>query len=80
MSAEDAIAMLHRAGGTATLAHPGSSKVSPYTLEKLAKAGLDGLEIFHPDHVPSQREAFLRRRGPRSGSCPPPEATTTARR
>ena len=60
VSAEDAIAMLHRAGGTATVAHPGSSKVSPYTLERLAKAGLDGMEIFHPDHVPSQREAFLR--------------------
>lgn len=60
VSAEDAIAMLHRAGGTATLAHPGSSKVSPHTLQRLAKSGLDGLEIFHPDHVPSQREAFLR--------------------
>jgi predicted metal-dependent phosphoesterase TrpH len=60
VSAEDAIAMLHRAGGTATLAHPGSSKVSAPTLERLVRAGLDGLEIFHPDHVPSQREAFLR--------------------
>jgi hypothetical protein len=60
VAAEDAITMLHRAGGTATVAHPGSSKVSPHTLKELAKAGLDGLEIFHPDHVPSQREAFLR--------------------
>ena len=39
VSAEDAIAMLHRAGGTATIAHPGSSKVSGYTLERLAKVG-----------------------------------------
>jgi len=60
IGAEDAITMLHRAGGTATIAHPGSSKVSGYTFERLAKAGLDGLEIFHPDHVPSQRDAFLR--------------------
>ena len=60
VTAEDAIAMLHQAGGTATIAHPGSSKVSGYTLERLAKAGLDGLEVFHPDHVPSQRDAFLR--------------------
>jgi 3',5'-nucleoside bisphosphate phosphatase len=60
LPAEDAIAMLHLAGGTATIAHPGSSKVSSFTLERLTKAGLDGLEIFHPDHVPSQREAFLR--------------------
>src|SRR6516164_4525106 len=60
IDAEEAIAMLHRAGGTATVAHPGSSKVGQHTLERLARAGLDGLEIFHPDHVPSQREAFLR--------------------
>jgi hypothetical protein len=60
LPAEEAIAMLHRAGGTATIAHPGSSKVSSFTLERLTRAGLDGLEIFHPDHVPSQREAFLR--------------------
>jgi len=57
---EEAIQLLHGAGGTATVAHPGSSKVSPYTLERLARAGLDGLEVFHPDHVPSQREALLR--------------------
>lgn len=60
VSAEDAIALLHAAGGTATLAHPGPSKVTAPTLEALARAGLDGLEAFHVDHVPSQREAFLR--------------------
>jgi 3',5'-nucleoside bisphosphate phosphatase len=60
LPAEEAISMLHRAGGTATLAHPGSSKVNPHTLEQLARVGLDGLEVFHPDHVPSQRDAFLR--------------------
>ncbi len=63
LGVEDAIAMIHRAGGTATLAHPGSSKVSTYTLERLTRAGLDGLEVFHPDHVPSQRDAFLRQAG-----------------
>jgi 3',5'-nucleoside bisphosphate phosphatase len=60
IDAEEAVEMLHQAGGTATIAHPGSSQVGRHTLERLAKAGLDGLEIFHPDHVPSQREAFLR--------------------
>ena len=56
----EAIELLHRAGGTATLAHPGSSKVHRGELELLARAGLDGLEIEHADHPPSQREAFAR--------------------
>jgi predicted metal-dependent phosphoesterase TrpH len=60
VSAEEAVRLLHAAGGTATLAHPGPSKVTPPTLQALAHAGLDGLEVFHADHVPSQREAFLR--------------------
>jgi 3',5'-nucleoside bisphosphate phosphatase len=60
VSAEEAVRLLHAAGGTATLAHPGPSKVTPPTLQALARAGLDGLEVFHADHVPSQREAFLR--------------------
>jgi predicted metal-dependent phosphoesterase TrpH len=60
VSAEEAVQLLHAAGGTATLAHPGPSKVTPPTLQALAASGLDGLEVFHADHVPSQREAFLR--------------------
>jgi 3',5'-nucleoside bisphosphate phosphatase len=58
--AEEAVQLLHAAGGTATLAHPGPSKVAPPTLQALARSGLDGLEVFHADHVPSQRQAFLR--------------------
>jgi predicted metal-dependent phosphoesterase TrpH len=60
VSTEEAIALLHAAGGTATLAHPGPSKVTQPTLAALAQAGMDGLEVFHADHVPSQREAFQR--------------------
>ncbi len=58
--AEEAVQLLHAAGGTATLAHPGPSQVTRPTLETLARAGLDGLEVFHADHVPSQRESLLR--------------------
>jgi len=60
VSAEEAIQLLHTAGGTATLAHPGPSHVATPTLEALTRRGLDGLEVFHVDHVPSQREALLR--------------------
>jgi len=63
VSAEEAVRLLHAAGGTATLAHPGPSKVTTPTLQALAASGLDGLEVFHADHVPSQREAFLRTAG-----------------
>jgi predicted metal-dependent phosphoesterase TrpH len=63
VSAEEAVRLLHAAGGTATLAHPGPSKVTTPTLQTLAASGLDGLEVFHADHVPSQREAFLRTAG-----------------
>jgi len=63
VSAEEAVRLLHAAGGTATLAHPGPSKVTTPTLQTRAASGLDGLEVFHADHVPSQREAFLRTAG-----------------
>lgn len=59
VEATDAIALIHGAGGTATLAHPGVSKVERHELEALAKAGLDGIEAYHSDHNPSVREKFL---------------------
>ncbi len=60
MTVEAGIALIHAAGGTATVAHPGSSRVNRYELELMAKAGLDGLETVHRDHPPSQRELFER--------------------
>lgn len=55
---EAAIELIHGAGGTATVAHPGSSRVNRAEVEAMAKAGLDGLEAIHRDHPPSQRELF----------------------
>lgn len=60
LQADAAIAMIHAAGGTATIAHPGSSRVNRYELGELAKGGLDGIEAVHQDHPPSQRELFER--------------------
>lgn len=59
VTAAEAITLIHHAGGTATLAHPGASRVHRLELAELARAGLDGLEVEHPDHPPSQRAAFL---------------------
>ena len=58
LSVEAAIGLIHGAGGTATVAHPGSSRVNRLEVETMAKAGLDGIEAIHRDHPPSQRELF----------------------
>jgi 3',5'-nucleoside bisphosphate phosphatase len=47
----EAIAMIHRAGGLAILAHPGEAGKRA-RLEALAAEGLDGVEIRHPSHTP----------------------------
>jgi 3',5'-nucleoside bisphosphate phosphatase len=58
MTVGQAIDLIHASGGTATIAHPGSSRVNKLEVEEMAKAGLDGLEVIHKDHPPSQREVF----------------------
>lgn len=45
------IAVIHAAGGLASLAHPGKRGLESQTqVEALAEAGLDAIEAFHPDH------------------------------
>jgi predicted metal-dependent phosphoesterase TrpH len=58
ISAGDAIALLHRAGGVAVLAHPGLYYADPL-LPELVRAGLDGLECFHTKHSPSVTDHYL---------------------
>lgn len=49
LHSEDAIACIREAGGASVLAHPGAHL--PLTLvERLATAGLDGIEVWHPVH------------------------------
>jgi predicted metal-dependent phosphoesterase TrpH len=48
---EDAIELVHRAGGLAVWAHPGEA-ATPTRIERLAKAGLDSIEVLHPSHPP----------------------------
>jgi 3',5'-nucleoside bisphosphate phosphatase len=56
----DAVALVRSAGGTATIAHPGVSRIDARAMEKLRAAGVDGLEVHHADHDPGMRERFLR--------------------
>ncbi len=60
LEAEEAVRLVRGAGGTATVAHPGVSKLERHDLVRLRAAGVDGLEVHHVDHVPSQREKYLR--------------------
>jgi len=49
VSMEEAIRVIHDAGGFAVLAHPGKLKDNAY-LQKSIALGIDGLEAWHPDH------------------------------
>ena len=82
LSLRDAIALIHRAGGIAVLAHPGSSCTRD-RVATLVEAGLDGLEVLHPSHSPedSRRlEGFVNELGlVRSGGSDWHGATDGAR-
>jgi predicted metal-dependent phosphoesterase TrpH len=62
-SLRSAIQIIHRAGGAAVLAHPIAIHCSQGLLDAnllatLVKAGLDGLEIFHPLLTVDERQHF----------------------
>ena len=53
MSPEEAIELIHSAGGVAVLAHPGLvSHYESLLVDRLVPAGLDGIEVVHPDNPP----------------------------
>jgi len=55
----EAVELIHGAGGVAVLAHPsvhaGASAVPEPVIQAMAVAGLDGLEVDHPDQPPADR-------------------------
>lgn len=60
----DAIALLHRAGGVAVMAHPGLIPLSEAALAARVaalhdEAGLDGIEALYSQHSPAETERFL---------------------
>lgn len=54
----DAIALVHKAGGLAIWAHPGEYATLNRT-NKLAKLGLDAVEVLHPSHPPYVQNKIL---------------------
>lgn len=60
-SLEDTIEMIHKAGGKAILAHPGRYRGLDIgaELDELIAYGLDGIEVFYPDHTPEFQQVLL---------------------
>lgn len=64
VAVDEVVAVAHRAGGLAVLAHPGRSKgiyAIPATAEDIgamAEAGLDGIEVHYPAHSADQRALY----------------------
>jgi len=58
ISAVQAIALVHQAGGVAVMAHPGLNRTDEVIPEMVA-AGLDGIECFHSKHSQSTSNHYL---------------------
>ncbi len=56
-SPQEAIALIHRAGGVACWAHPGLENHDEW-LDGFVALGLDGLEIIHPEHSPGDEARY----------------------
>lgn len=58
ISPQEAINLIQAAGGVAVLAHPGLYG-DDGMVEQLIHHGLDGIEVFHPDHGKQEEERYL---------------------
>ena len=58
ISAEEAIQMLLRIGGIPVIAHPMYGANSRRMIKKLVKAGIKGIEVYHPRHGMNDIERF----------------------
>jgi hypothetical protein len=58
ISALEAIALIHQAGGLASMAHPGLNR-SDEVIPALAASGLDGIECFHSKHTAAMSRHYL---------------------
>jgi len=58
-SPETVIEMIHRAGGLASLAHPGRTQIDA-RIPELRDAGLDALEAYHSDHDAAAADRYHR--------------------
>jgi hypothetical protein len=55
LSPEQAVDLIHKAGGVAVLAHPGMLSDHVGMVQRLIPAGLDGVEVVHPGNTENHR-------------------------
>lgn len=55
----DAIGIIREAGGAAVMAHPGKCRLDDL-IPEMVKAGMVGLEAYHPDHKSSQTKRYVK--------------------
>jgi predicted metal-dependent phosphoesterase TrpH len=60
LTVQEAVRLVHGAGGTVSCAHPGANGVSRNELRGLAESGVDAVEAYHPEHPPNQAAAYQR--------------------
>jgi hypothetical protein len=58
VSVTDAVKVIHGAGGFAIIAHPGKLTKASY-LEDFIPMGIDGVEVWHPDHYQWEIDNFI---------------------
>jgi predicted metal-dependent phosphoesterase TrpH len=62
LTPEQAVRLVAGSGGAPVLAHPASLRMTPDALaafvQRLAAAGLRGVEVHRPDHTPERRDAY----------------------
>jgi len=59
---EEAISIIHEAGGIAVFAHPGLARLDDHILE-FVEMGLDGIEAYHSEHTPETVDRYLKLAG-----------------
>jgi 3',5'-nucleoside bisphosphate phosphatase len=59
MTSEEAIALIHEAGGVAVMAHPGLNRCDD-AIPELARLGLDGIECYHTRHTGAEADRYRR--------------------
>lgn len=58
VSALEALALIHQAGGVAVMAHPGLNRTDDI-IPEMVEAGLDGIECFHTKHTTATSSHYL---------------------